>query len=337
MEAVPCLRAANERRCSITGLGRLLPVVRGRSRAGSSARRARVCCGLRDPVLSAGTPLRFLRKATGLPLRMDAILNYRADDSEDYYALLGCDERSSVEQILAEFRIRALECHPDKHPEDPNAAGKDTVSKRGTQGAQQYEETGSGAREVKEGGLWHGQPAYQRGPRRPHCKGGACGDLCRRTATRTWCKSFPRGTTFQKLQRAKEVLSGAESRARYDLWRSSQVAMPFRQWEALAGVRASMHWAVRGKKDLMLEEAGQTQTKEIRNEGCSEREETREEELGSATERMEPRESASVEKSVLPQNPDSPGFSDVNSWRFRFRWSGDAPSELLRKFRNYEI
>ncbi|XP_013370361.1 PREDICTED: dnaJ homolog subfamily C member 12 isoform X7 [Chinchilla lanigera] len=143
--------------------------------------------------------------------------------------------------------------------------------------------------------------------------------------------------TFQKLQRAKEVLSGAESRARYDLWRSSQVAMPFRQWEALAGVRASMHWAVRGKKDLMLEEAGQTQTKEIRNEGCSEREETREEELGSATERMEPRESASVEKSVLPQNPDSPGFSDVNSWRFRFRWSGDAPSELLRKFRNYEI
>ncbi|XP_005386028.1 PREDICTED: dnaJ homolog subfamily C member 12 isoform X4 [Chinchilla lanigera] len=266
MEAVPCLRAANERRCSITGLGRLLPVVRGRSRAGSSARRARVCCGLRDPVLSAGTPLRFLRKATGLPLRMDAILNYRADDSEDYYALLGCDERSSVEQILAEFRIRALECHPDKHPEDPNAA-----------------------------------------------------------------------QTFQKLQRAKEVLSGAESRARYDLWRSSQVAMPFRQWEALAGVRASMHWAVRGKKDLMLEEAGQTQTKEIRNEGCSEREETREEELGSATERMEPRESASVEKSVLPQNPDSPGFSDVNSWRFRFRWSGDAPSELLRKFRNYEI
>lgn len=31
------------------------------------------------------------------------------------------------------------------------------------------------------------------------------------------------------------------------------------------------------------------------------------------------------------------GFSDGNSWHLRFRWSGDAPSELLRKFRNYEI
>lgn len=31
------------------------------------------------------------------------------------------------------------------------------------------------------------------------------------------------------------------------------------------------------------------------------------------------------------------GFSEANYWHLRFRWSGDAPSELLRKFRNYEI
>lgn len=30
-------------------------------------------------------------------------------------------------------------------------------------------------------------------------------------------------------------------------------------------------------------------------------------------------------------------FSDPNGWHLRFRWSGDTPSELLRKFRNYEI
>ncbi|XP_063193700.1 dnaJ homolog subfamily C member 12 isoform X2 [Chroicocephalus ridibundus] len=52
---------------------------------------------------------------------MDAILNCRADDLEDYYNLLGCDELSTVEQILAEFKIKALECHPDKHPGNPKA------------------------------------------------------------------------------------------------------------------------------------------------------------------------------------------------------------------------
>ncbi|XP_009576696.1 PREDICTED: dnaJ homolog subfamily C member 12-like, partial [Fulmarus glacialis] len=52
---------------------------------------------------------------------MDAILNCRPDDLEDYYNLLGCDELSTVEQILAEFKIKALECHPDKHPGNPKA------------------------------------------------------------------------------------------------------------------------------------------------------------------------------------------------------------------------
>ncbi|PNJ72258.1 DNAJC12 isoform 5 [Pongo abelii] len=28
---------------------------------------------------------------------MDAILNYRSEDTEDYYTLLGCDELSSME------------------------------------------------------------------------------------------------------------------------------------------------------------------------------------------------------------------------------------------------
>ncbi|XP_032697893.1 dnaJ homolog subfamily C member 12 [Lontra canadensis] len=198
---------------------------------------------------------------------MDAILNYSSEDNEDFYMLLGCDELSSVEQIMAEFKVRALECHPDKHPENSKAV-----------------------------------------------------------------------ETFQKLQKAKDVLTNTESRARYDHWRRSQMSMPFQQWEALSdSVKTSMHWAVRGKKDLMLEESDQPHTDKIENEEWNKQREIKKEELGSATEKMEQKESKSLEKSFPPQNPDSPSFSDGNSWHLRFRWSGDAPSELLRKFRNYEI
>ncbi|XP_004777880.1 dnaJ homolog subfamily C member 12 isoform X1 [Mustela nigripes] len=198
---------------------------------------------------------------------MDAILNYSSEDTEDFYMLLGCDELSSVEQIMAEFKVRALECHPDKHPENSKAV-----------------------------------------------------------------------ETFQKLQKAKDVLTNTESRARYDHWRRSQMSMPFQQWEALSdSVKTSMHWAVRGKKDLMLEESDQPHTDKIENEEWNKQGEIKKEELGSTTEKMEQKESQSLEKSFWPQNPDSPSFSDGNSWHLRFRWSGDAPSELLRKFRNYEI
>lgn len=197
----------------------------------------------------------------------DSNLNYRPEGSEDYYALLGCDELSSVEQILAEFKIRALECHPDKHPENSKAV-----------------------------------------------------------------------ETFQKLQKAKEILCNAESRARYDHWRRSQMSMPFEQWEALAdSVKTSMHWAVRSKKDLMLEGSGQTFTSSVPNKERSEQRETKKGDPDSNPEKMKQKEPKFPEEGISPQNPDSPGLSDLNCGHLRFRWSGDAPSELLRKFRNYEI
>lgn len=197
---------------------------------------------------------------------MDAILNYKSESTEDYYTLLGCDELSSVEQILAEFKVRALECHPDKHPENSKAV-----------------------------------------------------------------------EMFQKLQKAKEILTNEESRARYDHWRRSQISMPFQQWEALSdSVKTSMHWAVRSKKDLMLEESDRTHTNETENEQWNEPRAIKEEFVASAAQKVEQNESESV-KSFSPQSPDSPSYSDMNCWHLRFRWSGDAPSELLRKFRNYEI
>ena len=36
------------------------------------------------------------------------------EGQEDYYSVLGCDPSSSEEQILAEYRVRAKESHPDK-------------------------------------------------------------------------------------------------------------------------------------------------------------------------------------------------------------------------------
>ncbi|XP_073209563.1 dnaJ homolog subfamily C member 12 isoform X3 [Lepidochelys kempii] len=164
---------------------------------------------------------------------MDAILNCNLDDMEDYYILLGCDELSTVEQILAEFKVKALECHPDKHPGNPKAV-----------------------------------------------------------------------ENFQKLQQAKEILTNEESRACYDYWRRSKITIPFQQWEALSN---SIKTAENSKDGLSDER----------------REQDDAETFG--------------EKPQSPKSPDSPRFLDSNCLHLRFRWSGDAPSELLRKFRNYEI
>lgn len=71
-----------------------------------------------------------------------------------------------------------------------------------------------------------------------------------------------------------------------------------------------MHWAVRGKKDLMLEESDQIHTNKIENEEQNEEREIKKEELDSTTEKIEQKESESLEKSFSPQSPDSPSKSN---------------------------
>ncbi|XDV49783.1 hypothetical protein PO909_018968 [Leuciscus waleckii] len=170
---------------------------------------------------------------------MEAILNCRTEDLEDYYGLLGCDELSTPEQIVNEFKVRALACHPDKHPENPNA--------------------------VEE---------------------------------------------FQKLHEAKEILTDEKKRKSYDLWLRSRIAIPFSQWQALSDsvkTVSSMHWAVRMKKEPMLEGTEDPDPVNMRNE------------------------SAVEEKS----SETAPPSGDCR--HHRFRWAGEAPSGLLLKFRNYDI
>ncbi|XP_029465571.1 dnaJ homolog subfamily C member 12 isoform X2 [Rhinatrema bivittatum] len=201
---------------------------------------------------------------------MDAILNCKQEELEDYYALLGCDELSTVEQILAEFKVLALECHPDKHLGNPKAV-----------------------------------------------------------------------ENFQRLQQAKEILTNAESRARYDHWQRSRILIPFQQWEALNNsVKTSMHWAVKSKKEPMLEAPDVNSADPITNKIEAQQGENK---VGFSTERRVQEETkilgrnADEEELVSPKSPSTPSDYETNYWHLRFRWSAESPSELLRKFRNYEI
>ncbi|CAF4124396.1 unnamed protein product [Adineta steineri] len=51
---------------------------------------------------------------------MDTLFTAERNESDDYYAILGCDELSN-DQIQAEYRVRALQLHPDKNLDDPKA------------------------------------------------------------------------------------------------------------------------------------------------------------------------------------------------------------------------
>ena len=67
-----------------------------------------------------------------------------------------------------------------------------------------------------------------------------------------------------------------------------------------------MHWAVRSKKDLMLEGADQTSTNTVQNKEWDEQRETKKGEPGSTPEGMKPKAPGSPE-AISPQNSGSPG------------------------------
>uniref|UniRef100_A0A8C4Z6U6 DnaJ (Hsp40) homolog, subfamily C, member 12 n=1 Tax=Gadus morhua TaxID=8049 RepID=A0A8C4Z6U6_GADMO len=191
---------------------------------------------------------------------MEAVLNSKREDFEDYYGLLGCDELSSTEQISNEYKIRALTCHPDKQPENPKAVAD-----------------------------------------------------------------------FQKLQEAKEVLCDESKRKNYDLWTRSGVTISFHDWQALKdSVKTSMHWAVRAKKEPMLEEA---KSEFAMN---SQAEEIPVEQNASEEDSHEPVSSFGKCTYIMSYVPAHNCLSSA-CVHHRFRWASDSPSTLLQKFRNYEI
>ncbi|XP_076231364.1 dnaJ domain-containing protein isoform X2 [Calliopsis andreniformis] len=57
-------------------------------------------------------------------MSVEDAINYKPSEEEDYYALLSCDECSTVEQITAEYKVLALQYHPDKNKGDKEAERK---------------------------------------------------------------------------------------------------------------------------------------------------------------------------------------------------------------------
>ncbi|XP_065815621.1 dnaJ homolog subfamily C member 12 isoform X2 [Labrus bergylta] len=182
---------------------------------------------------------------------MEAVLNYKTDDLEDYYGLLGCDELSTTEQILSEYKIRALACHPDKNLQNPGAV-------------------------LLPCGSFH-IPSLE----------------CTTVAD------------FQKLQEAKDVLCNQTKRKNYDLWKISGITVSFHNWCALNdSVKTSVHWAVRDRKEPMLE----------------------------ASKAQVPGSAQSARTSLCDALPSSSDYCH-QLWRL----VPDSSTSLLQRFRNYEI
>ncbi|XP_060071376.1 J domain-containing protein-like isoform X2 [Ylistrum balloti] len=55
---------------------------------------------------------------------MEAILEHEHREEDDFYKILNCSEHSTIEQINTEYKILALEYHPDKNPGDHAADEK---------------------------------------------------------------------------------------------------------------------------------------------------------------------------------------------------------------------
>ena len=53
-----------------------------------------------------------------------AYFNRATNNEPDYYAILGLQVGSTEAQIKKAYRQKAKECHPDKNPNDKQAAAK---------------------------------------------------------------------------------------------------------------------------------------------------------------------------------------------------------------------
>ncbi|KAL1123511.1 hypothetical protein AAG570_002588 [Ranatra chinensis] len=112
---------------------------------------------------------------------------------------------------------------------------------------------------------------------------------------------------FQKLKDAKETLCDPMKRKNYDKWRNSGIAMSYKQWLSMKEhVHQSMHWTNPKTKDRMLGEGG----------------------------------SPGGGRAPPANRRASEGGANIH-WsganRTNVQWDSKAPSEIVNKFRNYEI
>lgn len=113
---------------------------------------------------------------------------------------------------------------------------------------------------------------------------------------------------FQKLKEAKEILCDPERRANYDKWRSSGIQISYKNWVGMKEhVQQSMHWATPKTKDRMLPETGGA---------------------GSGLSAAQPNPA---------HRRASEGGAALHYGGRKGEWGSENPSEVVNKFRNYEI
>ncbi|XP_028128588.1 J domain-containing protein isoform X2 [Diabrotica virgifera virgifera] len=110
---------------------------------------------------------------------------------------------------------------------------------------------------------------------------------------------------------AKEVLTDAQKRLNYDKWKNSGIAISYKQWLGMKEhVHQSMHWSNLKTKDRMLESGGNSGPSSLGAVGTS-----------------------------PAHRRASEGGANLH-WGGRgggSAWGADPPSEVVSKFRNYEI
>ncbi|XP_062536862.1 J domain-containing protein [Armigeres subalbatus] len=113
---------------------------------------------------------------------------------------------------------------------------------------------------------------------------------------------------FQKLKDAKEILCDPERRANYDKWRSSGIQISYKNWVGMKEhVQQSMHWATPKTKDRMLPETAGA---------------------GSGLSAAQPNPA---------HRRASEGGAALYYGGRKGEWGQENPSEVVNKFRNYEI
>ncbi|XP_071440147.1 J domain-containing protein [Hetaerina americana] len=116
---------------------------------------------------------------------------------------------------------------------------------------------------------------------------------------------------FQKLKEAKEILCDPEKRLNYDKWRRSGITISYKQWCGMKEhVQQSMHWSIPKTKDRMIQPAeGGTSS------------------VGPSTSREGQRRASEGGANIHFGNRNVGGI----------KWESDPPSDVVNKFRNYEI
>ncbi|KAL7300369.1 hypothetical protein TKK_0006990 [Trichogramma kaykai] len=120
---------------------------------------------------------------------------------------------------------------------------------------------------------------------------------------------------FQQLKHAKETLCDPEKRSNYDKWRNSGIAISYKQWLGMKEhVHQSMHWATPKTKDRMLPD----------QEGAS----------GSSA---SPVARTKMQAANANRRASEGGANIHYGARRDLNWDNQASSEIVNKFRNYEV